>query len=52
MSDAYWKIWNPDVQAKIDKDIEHNRKADALITINNAAAGTTVKVEQITHACY
>ncbi len=49
MSDAYWKIWNPDVQAKIDKDIEHNRKADALITINNAAAGTTVKVEQITH---
>ncbi len=28
MSDEYWKIWNDDVQAKIDADIEKYRKAD------------------------
>ena len=22
MSEAYWEIWNPDVQASIDKNIE------------------------------
>ena len=30
MSEAYWNIWNPKVQAKIDKDIEQNRKANAI----------------------
>ena len=27
MSEGYWNRWNPDVQAKIDRDIEANRKA-------------------------
>jgi GH35 family endo-1,4-beta-xylanase len=46
MSKAYWKLWNPKVQAKIDKDIEQNRKADAVITLADAKPGTEVKVEQ------
>ena len=33
MSDAYWKIWNDDVQAKIDADIEKYRKADATVEV-------------------
>lgn len=46
MSKTYWKLWNPKVQAKIDKDIEQNRKADAVITLADAKPGTEVKVEQ------
>ncbi len=49
MSDAYWKLWNAAVQQKIDKDIDANRKADAVVTLSDAAAGTDVKVEQVTH---
>ena len=30
MSEKYWNIWNDEVQAKIDADIEANRKADAV----------------------
>jgi len=33
MSDAYWKIWNDDVQARIDADIEQFRKADATVEV-------------------
>ena len=51
MSDAYWKVWNDDVQAKIDADIEKNRKADAFIEIA-APDGAEVNVEQITHAFF
>jgi len=50
MSEAYWKQWNPDVQARIDRDIDQNRKADAVCTLAGVAAGTDVKVEQISHA--
>lgn len=46
MSKAYWKLWNPKVQAKIDKDIEQNRKADATIDLADVRPGTKVKVEQ------
>jgi len=49
MSEAYWKLWNPKVQAKIDADIEANRKADAVITLGNVPAGTEVKIEQVSH---
>ena len=49
MSEAYWKIWNPQVQAKIDADIEANRKADAVFAIPGVPKGTEVKVEQLTH---
>ena len=49
MSEAYWKLWNPQVQNKIDKDIEANRKADATIKLDEVKRGTQVKVEQISH---
>ena len=52
MSDAYWKIWNPKVQAKIDKNIEKHRKADAVIQLESIIKGTEVKVEQISHDFY
>ena len=47
MSQAYWDLWNDDVQAKIDADIEKNRKADATWTIDGVQAGDRVQVEQI-----
>ena len=49
MSDKYWEIWNDAEQAKIDADIEANRKADAAVEVD-AAVGTEVKVEQLDHA--
>jgi len=48
MSEGYWKIWNPQVQAKIDADIDANRKADAVLNLN-LPAGTEVKIEQVSH---
>ena len=51
MADAYWQLWNDDVQKRIDADIDKYRKADASIAVE-APAGTTVKVEQLTHAFY
>lgn len=49
MSDAYWALWNDDVQRKIDADIERNRKADAVVVVPGAASGTAIQVEQIGH---
>ena len=49
MSEDYWNIWNAEEQARIDADIEQNRKADAVFEID-APAGTEVKVEQLDHA--
>lgn len=49
MSDAYWALWNEDVQRKIDADIERNRKADATISVPGAASGAEINVEQMTH---
>lgn len=49
MSDAYWKIWNPEVQARIDRDIERHRQADGSFAVDGLAAGTEVQVEQLTH---
>ena len=51
MSEAYWKIWNDDAQAKIDADIEKYRKADGVFEVA-APDGAEVKVEQIAHAFY
>lgn len=50
MSEAYLKWWNAEVQAKIDRDIELNRKADAICQLKNVPEGTPVKVEQISHS--
>ncbi|MDR1524881.1 MAG: endo-1,4-beta-xylanase [Tannerella sp.] len=49
MSEAYWKIWSGDVQAKIDRDIDLYRKADAVVTFDNIPPGTEVKIEQVSH---
>ena len=51
MSDKYWSIWNDEVQAKIDADIEKYRKADATVEVA-APDGADVKVEQVGHAFY
>ena len=37
MSKEYWAIWNPDVQRKIDENIEKNRKADAVVNLGELA---------------
>jgi len=49
MSDKYWQLWNPQVQARIDSDIDKNRKAEATVMLKGVPAGTEVKVEQLTH---
>jgi len=48
MSETYWQTWNADVQARIDADIEANRKADGVFVVP-AAEGTVVRIEQIEH---
>ena len=48
MSDAYWAIWNDAEQARIDADIERNRKADGVFEVD-APDGEVVRVEQLTH---
>ncbi len=49
MSEAYLKLWNPEVQAKIESDIDQNRKADAVCVLKEVPADTKVLVEQISH---
>lgn len=49
MSEAYWNRWNPQVQARIDADIDANRKADAVINLGDVPAGTEIKIEQVSH---
>ena len=50
MSAAYWAHWNPEVQARIDKDIVQTRQADAKLLFKGIQPGTEVKVEQLSHA--
>lgn len=50
MSEAYWKLWNPEVQAQIDRDIEQNRKADGTFKLDGVPAGAEVRAEQLSHA--
>lgn len=49
MSEAYWKLWNPEVQTRIDREIEQHRKADGRFNLEGAKAGTKVTVEQLSH---
>ena len=49
MSAEYWKIWNPEVQKKMDEGIEKYRKADFSAALGIDAEGAEVKVEQISH---
>ena len=48
MDDRYWEIWNADEQARIDADIEANRKADGAFFLG-VPDGTRVEVEQTGH---
>jgi GH35 family endo-1,4-beta-xylanase len=48
MSEAYWRVWNDEVQARIDSDIEKYRKADATVPVD-APDGAVVSVEQLSH---
>lgn len=47
MSEGYWEVWNDAEQARIDKDIDTYRKADAVFRTGSVKRGTTVKVEQV-----
>ncbi len=49
MNEAYKKLWNPELQREIDKNIEKYRKADAFIKLHGLPEGTEVKVEQLEH---
>ena len=48
MGENYLRQWNPELQAKIDADIEKYRKADGVFDLH-LTPGTEVKVEQIKH---
>ena len=49
MSEAYWKLWNPEEQARIDADIEKYRKADGELVLENIGRKRDVKIEQVEH---
>ena len=49
MSEAYWKLWNPEVQARIERYIEQYRKADGVFKVDGVPAGAGVRAEQISH---
>ena len=49
MSEAYWKLWNPEEQARIDADIEKYRKADGELVLENMGRKRDVKIEQVEH---
>lgn len=52
MSEAYWKLWNPEEQARIDADIEKYRKADGELVLENIGRKRDVKIEQVSHDFY
>lgn len=52
MSKSYWQQWNDEVNARIERDIEANRKSDASLVVGKIADGTKVKVTQISHDFY
>ena len=49
MRQAYRDLWNSELQAKIDQNIEKYRKANAYIILKGVPEGTEVKVEQLEH---
>ncbi len=49
MKEGYWERWNDQVQAEIDRDIEANRKAEAVVSLEGCPQGSEVKVEQLSH---
>jgi GH35 family endo-1,4-beta-xylanase len=49
MGKEYWSQWNSGLQDRIDKDIDKNRKADAVLYLSDAMPGSEVTIEQLTH---
>lgn len=49
MTDAYRKFWNPEVQQRIDRDIEKFCKVDVVLKTAGIPAGTEVGIVQISH---
>ena len=47
MGKGYWLLWNEDVQRRIDADIERNRKADAIIRLDDVKKESLVEVRQV-----
>jgi len=51
MSEAYRAQWRaPEVRSRIERGIQENRMADAVVKLPSVAAGSEVKVEQLDHA--
>ena len=46
----YFEYWNAEEQARIDEDIEKNRKADGDFSLPEIRPGTAVHAEQLTHS--
>lgn len=51
VSPEYWKIWTPEVKARLEADIDRYRKADFSEPLG-APAGADVAVEQVSHAFF
>ena len=49
MSSAYLNLWNPEEQARIDRDIEAHRMADAAVIFDGIQPGALVHIEQTSH---
>lgn len=49
MGEDYWEQWNSELQDEIDRNIDKNRKADALIKLTNIKPGTKIKIQQLSH---
>ena len=50
MAPGYWKNWTPEIQARIDKDIETYRKGNACIRFKDINRHKPVGIRQISHA--
>ena len=49
MKPGYFAHWNAEEQARIDRDIEANRKADGVFEHPEIAKGTEIRVRQVSH---
>lgn len=53
MGEAYQKLWNPEVQARIDEGIERNRKGEATVEVVGAdgrpVKNVSLKIKQKSH---
>ena len=52
MSEAYWRIWNPEEMARIEADIEKYRKTNGELLLENIGRNREVKIEQVSHEFY